>query len=1037
MTTSTGTQDHPNVFTLPAGVAFLDELVEALYDGRLPGVGGVDDPLALADLTLYLPTRRAARAIRGSFLARSRAGIILPKIRTLGDLDEDEPLSAFDGLDAEDLSRPVMAPLSRQLILTRLVLGWSGAIARQKAGLGDEPSLIPASPADAARLAASLATLLDDVGLAPERWQALGQLAPDDLARYWQITQEFLTIVSDAWPSILSERGLADPGAQRDLLLRAEARRLAERGSKGPVIAAGSTGSVPATAELLAVIARLPNGAVVLPGLDQELDAAGWDAIGDARNDPADAGHPQFGLKKLLESLGCARDAVIPLASAPAGLSRRMRFVSDALRPAATTDIWAETVPAPEALADALDNVALIEAAEEREEALAAALVLRRAVEDGQTAALITPDRALARRVSAMLERWQIRVDDSGGMPLSLTPPGILARLVAEVAWRGAAAIPFLALLKHPLARFGWPAGRVRHAARVLERAVLRGPVLAEGLEPLQRAFQKRRAEWLAKEARSAALNGLEERDWDEAEALLAELLTTLQPMLEVSREAPLSNLLGAHVAALSAIGRDEESGPGELWQDEAGEAMAARLDALTEAAPEGPELFYGDYPALFEALIGDVRVRRRGGNDPRVHIWGALEARLQNVDVAILGGLNEGVWPRPSQSDPFLSRLMAASIGLDPPERRLGLSAHDFYQALGHPQLYLSRALRQGAEPMVPSRWLQRLTARAGESATHALRARGDEILGMTRLLDRPETNISLAAPEPRPPLTARPKRLSVTRIETLIRDPYAIYAQYVLGLDAFEEIASPAGAAERGMLIHDILENFIKERPAGPYDKAAKAHLAEVGREAFAAYEDWPEVAALWWPRFQRIADWFLAQERGRTEVQKRHVEATGDWALSPEFRLTGRADRIDLLNDGRLAIIDYKTGTPPSAKAVLSISPQLPLEALMARRGAFKDTPSGETAELLYYHLSGRGEGGQVHARGFRKPTKSEPGVSLEECLRATEDKLIALIAHFAQADTPYLSNRVPRSDREFGSDYDHLARIGEWSLGEGEE
>ncbi|MBZ8133611.1 double-strand break repair protein AddB [Afifella sp. IM 167] len=1030
--------DRPNVFSLPAGTPFLEALVEAILSGRLVPQARLEDPLALAGLTLYLPTRRAARAIRESFLKARPGGLILPKIRTLGDLDEDEPLAEIAGED-DLLSRPVVAPLARRLILTRLVLAWSGTMVRQAAGLGDEPSLIPASPADAARLAGALGDVLDEVGLDPARWQALHAVPPEDLARYWQITREFLEIVSRAWPGHLEERGLADPGAHRDTALRAEAARLSAEGSHGPVIAAGSTGSVPATAALLAAIARLPNGAAVLPGLDTHLDQEGWEAIGDARAEPADAGHPQFGLKKLLAALGCRREEVRELAAAPAPLAARMRLVSDALRPAATTDHWAEA-PAPGG-EGGLEGIALIEAQDEREEALTAALILRRAVEEEKLAALITPDRALARRVSAMLERWQVRVDDSGGMALTLTAPGVLARLVAEVAWNGAEAIPLLALAKHPLARFGWPEGRVRRAARALERAVLRGPVLAEGLPAIETTLAHRRAAHDAREDRNAASRGLSSEEWDEAAALLARLQNALSPMLAIrSGERPLAELLSAHAAALAAIAEGpaeaDAEGTDELFAGEAGEALAERLDALFEAASDGPALRREDYPALFETLAGEAKVRRRGGNDPRVHIWGTLEARLQSVDVAVLGGLNEGVWPRPSRTDPFLSRLMAGAIGLDPPERRLGLSAHDFVQSLGHRDVFLTRAMRQEGEPMVASRWLQRLAARAGSEATRALRDRGAEMLALARALDVPQETVSISPPMPCPPLEARPKQLSVTRIETLIRDPYAIHAEYVLGLKPFEEIAAPAGAAERGMLVHDILETFVAERPAGPFDEAAHSRLIEIGRDAFAGFSDWPEVAAIWWPRFQRVARWFVRQEAAREGIVRRHVEARGAWEASRDFRLTGRADRIDILEDGRLAIIDYKTGTPPSAREVLSVSPQLPLEALMARRGAFAGAPAGDAAELLYYQIHGRGEGGKVEARGTKRATKNEPEVTLAECLAMTEKNLFELIAHFASPENAYLSSRVPRT-ADYGGDFDHLARIAEFSLGESEE
>ncbi len=444
----------PHVFTIPAGVAFLDALVEALLDGRL--VAGFDpsDPFALADTTLYLPTRRAAREIRGCFLRRLGRPLLLPKIRTLGDIDEDEPETLIENAGALP---PAVPEVERQLVLTGLVLNWAGALARSAANLPDEELIVPASPADAARLAASLARLLDQVGTETSAWQGLFSAAPAELADYWAITLEFLRIVTEFWPKHLAERGLIDPGTRRDLMIRAEAERLARVGARSPVIAAGSTGSVPATAALLAAIARLGNGAVVLPGLDQDLDEESWEAIGVGEHEPAGAGHPQYGLKLLLQTFGIRRDAVRLLTRASPALQVRDRFVSEAMRPASTTELW---VQGPALSADekreALSEVGIVEAANEREEALAVAVLLRRSVEtEEEVAALITPDRGLARRVAVELRRWGIDVDDSAGRPLGQTAPGIFARLVAEVALGGAGAEPLLALLKHPLAAFG------------------------------------------------------------------------------------------------------------------------------------------------------------------------------------------------------------------------------------------------------------------------------------------------------------------------------------------------------------------------------------------------------------------------------------------------------------------------------------------------------------------------------------------------------------------------------------------------------
>jgi ATP-dependent helicase/nuclease subunit B len=1029
---------RPNVFTIPPGVPFLDTLVAALLDGRLIEGFVPRDPFELADVTLYLPTRRAARAIRDSFLSAVGRPVLLPRIRALGDLDEDD--LALDGLELAELP-PAISVTERQLVLTKLVLGWSGALVRAAAGLPGEELVVPSSPADAARLAAALGSLIDQVGTEPDAWAGLFSGLPADLARYWEITLEFLKIATQAWPQHLAERGLIDPGVRRDRLIRMEAVRLASFGSHAPTVAAGSTGSVPATADLLAAIARLPNGAVVLPGLDQTLDIASFAEIGPSEREPAGAGHPQYGLKKLLDTLGLRREAAQPFDLTDKTAISRNRFVSEAMRPAATTERWSETPTLAESeKAEAVAEIAIVEAANEREEALAVAVILRQAIEKpGQVAALVTPDRGLALRVAVELKRWGTEVDDSAGTPLVKTPPGVLAWLVAEVALGGAEVNALLALLKHPLAAFSLPGHETRRAARALERAVLRGPRLRPGLAALRHAVataaEVREGGAAAERRSTQAARWLSRADWARATDLAARAEAALQPLerLAGGRSVGLPELVAAHEAALRAVARDQH-GRSEL-PAEAGEALTRAFEDLRASADAGPDIAPRGYPGLFAALVERAIVRNRGGLDPRIHILGALEARLQAFDMVVLGGLNEGTWPGQTRLDPLLSRPMRAALALEPQERRIGLAAHDFAQALGHPVVWLTRADRENGEPRVASRWLQRLTAYAGTDLAAAMRARGDIILDLARRLDRPARLDPPRRPRPSPRPELRPRRLSVTEIETLIRDPYAVYARHVLKLRPFEPLAKPPDAAERGTLIHDVLEQFVRERPRGPFDAEARTRLLVIGSEAFAAFEEFPEIATLWWPRFERIARWFVGVEAGREDVVERLVEGKGSLALTEDLELSTRADRLDRLADGRLSIVDYKTGTPPSADEVLSLSPQLPLEALIARAGGFENVAAAEIAGLQYYRLSGRGEGGEVASRGERPASGRKPAVTLPEALAATERRLAELVAYFARREAEYLSRKIPRAGRVFAGDYDHLARIAEWSVAEG--
>ncbi len=1038
-----------NVFSTPPGIAFLDALVAALLDGRLiPGFDAAADPFALSTVTIYLPTRRSVRAIREHILNRIGPAVLLPDIRPIGDIDEDGLV--FDAgrqkLDPDTIPPPVDAA-ERQLFLTRLILQWSNALERRNAGMPAEPQLVPSSPADAAQLAALLADLIDAVAAGEADWGALDQIVSADLAHYWEITLQFLKIATENWPKHLATRGLSDPGERRDRLIRLEAERLRRDGSHGPVIAAGSTGSIAATADLLAAIAQLPNGALVLPGLDFELDDDAWASINKAEDDPVIAGHPQFGLARLIRQIGIERADVQTLADPAPDRAARNRLVSEAMRPAATTHLWSSRAqPDAGARTKSLNGVGLIEARNEREEALAIAVLLRRTLEqEGRVAALVTPDRKLARRVIAELERWNVRVDDSAGIPLIATPPGILARLVADVAISGGRAEKLLALLKHPAVALGGQRAQIRRAARALECAVLRGPRLRAGFAALRAALEdnhrtavaNRTADGARKRLpRSAA--SLDPEAWEAALDLAGRLETALQPLADLagsSEDVPLAKYLDAHWRCLQALCHSDDAQAGAAMADEAVDLLSRRFAELSASAEFGPSLVPADYPAFFDAVLGNLPVRPRGA-DPRVHIWGALEARLQHVDIMVLGGLNEGVWPFQTSLDPFLSRGMRETLHLEPPERRIGLAAHDFAQAMGHDQVWLTRAVRQDGEPRIASRWLQRLTAYAGEEAKAALKHRGDQILGMAHYLDDVTGTGESHRPCPAPALALRPRRLPVTAIETLIRDPYSIHARYILRLNPFEPVAGLPGPAERGSLFHDVLERFVSERPAGPFDDAARKRLLQIGREQFDAYRDFPDVDALWWPRFCAVADWFVCHEAANENTARRLTEVVGTLGIHAQLDLTVRADRIDVQDDGRIAIVDYKTGSPSSPKEVLTVAPQLLLEALIAEAGGFKGVAAADVVKLAYYHLTGTGAGGKMEARGERKADKDRPAITLEEAKQNTWTRLRALSAFYADPANGYLSRKIPNKQTEWRGDYDHLARVAEWSI-EGDE
>lgn len=991
-----------SVFTIAPGVCFVDALAAALLAETST------EPLALTGYTILLPTRRARRSLAEAFLRQGDGRpLLLPRMMPLGDLDPDEA-ELFGGeetLPSDDSSvelPPPIPALRRQLLLMRAILA-------------TDPQHITAD--QAARLAAELARFLDQMQTEQVSFDKLKDLVPEEYAVHWQRTLRFLGILAEVWPQILREEGCIDPALRRNQVLAAQAEFWRAQPPADPIIAAGSTGSIPATAALLEVVAQLPNGRVVLPGLDREADKDTWTAILE------DVTHPQHGMAHLLQRLSLTPADVgeWPCGLRAAAPPNRARLLNEALRPAEATDRWqtlAEDVKADgarqEGLKLALREVRRIDCANPQEEAQIIALQMRGVLQaEGKRAALVTPDRALARRVAAELTRWGIAVDDSAGQPLGETTPGIFLRLALDLLAEQVAPAPLLALLKHPLAAAGMTPAALRQAARGLEIAVLRGPRPAAGFAGLREAV--------------AASDGKEHLP------LVDRLARMAQPLAELleAAEAPLPALIDEHLRLAEALAAsDEQPGAARLWAGEAGEAAANFFAELRESAANLGAISGRFYPALLQALIGGAVLRPRYGRHPRLAIWGPLEARLQQADLLILGGLNEGTWPAEPAADPWLSRPMRRNLGLPAPDRRIGLAAHDFAQACGAAQVLLTRSLRVEGTPTVPSRWLLRLDG--------LLRTIGiaPEILldpdwrAWQAMLDRPAAVKAVERPAPCPPVAARPRRLSVTEIETWRRDPYAIYARRILKLEALDSLDAEIGAAERGTVIHQALDEFVRRFP-GPLPDDAVAQLTGIGERCFGPLLSRPSLWAFWWPRFLRIAEWFVQMDGPRRAgLLGSHAEVRGQWEItrpSGLFTLSAKADRIDQRRDGAWEIIDYKTGgVPPKKEIDRGLSPQLPLEAAMLSAGAFRGLPTGEVATLAYWRLSG-GE-----AAGMNLEIKSD----VAKLAADAADGLRNLIDAFAQPGSRYLA--VPDADAapRF-SDYQHLARIREWSVAEGEE
>ncbi|MDD3029926.1 MAG: PD-(D/E)XK nuclease family protein [Alphaproteobacteria bacterium] len=941
-------------FTIAPDRPFLETLAQRLWDDTK------GDRLSLSRYRILLPTRRACRFL-GEAFARIGNGkpVLLPRMQPLGDVDEDE----FSFLDLAPFDiPPAMPPLDRLMALARLVRQADQTLSWDQAALA----------------AQALARFLDDVAIEQVDLNDLPALvSQDNLAEHWKKILDFLNILTTHWPAILKESGCIDPAARRNALMNAQAEAWQRNPPDFPILAAGSTGSMPSTAALLTAIATFPLGTVVLPGLDRAMDDSSWEAL--------DETHPQYTMKRLLLRAQINRRDVQDFVSSPP--SARTALLREAFRPAAVSDAWQDLKGAwTPAVAAGLERVTLDTP---QEEAMVLALRLRRVLENpSQTAALVTADRGLAARVAAILKRWGVAIDDSGGTTLLTVPPGAFLHLVLAAAEPDAGANDLLALLKHPLAACGQAPSQCRAMAREAELLLRRDD--QDSFAPL-----RQRLEPLAK-------------DW--------------------GTPLPLASWITRHQdVALALAASDTENGSQRLFTGEWGERLASWLDEWREAAAMLPPLSGHDYAALFDTMAATVTLRSVRTSHPRISLLGPLEARLGSFDVVLLGGLNEGSWPMDIGFDPWMSRPMRRAFGMTAPEYRIGLSAHDFVHMVSSKEVFLTRAARVDGTPSIPSRFLLQLDT--------VLRAAGlfpddGDALAPSKPwrawaadLDRPCRLAPCPRPAPCPPVNRRPDVLAVTDIATWLRNPYALYAKRILKLKKLDALDQPLDRADRGTMIHKIFETFVQAFPKVLPDDAEE-QLRRIAQNVFHDDRGDPRVRVLWEAQFDAAVPWFLEKERERRSSGLVPVgtEVKGRIVLDG-LTLKGIADRFDRFPDGALALVDYKTGEVPSVAVKSGLEPQLALLALIARHGGFESLPAAEVLSVAYWKI------------GSRKDACKETIFDEVEALVADAEKRVKrLIALFAKPSTPYTVLPKPDLRPRYG-DYDHLSRLGEWNFSDG--
>jgi len=979
---------HPNVFSIPPHRGFADALAAGLI--ALHG----KEKTGLARGIALVPNNRAARAITEAFVRRSGGGLLLPRLVPVGDPELDERLgSALEPLGAAPVP-PAIEPIERLFLL-------AGLIERHMPGT---------EPAEALRLAEDLARTLDQLiveDVPPERLRAFAAELPD-LSLHWQASLERLTVILDQWPRLLAERGRIDLADRRNRLLKALAQRWREAPPTGFVVAAGISTAAPAVAGLLRIVARLPEGRVVLPGLDGDMVQEEWDALGPHEPDPETGlrrrsieTHPQFQLKRLLDRMGVARAEVRRWRwgggrDSPAA---RSRAISNVMAPAAFTGKWQLLPPASRRLS----GVRALELADPAQEAQAIAIALREALETPErTAALVTPDRALARRVSAHLRRWGIEADDSAGRPLSELAPGTFLLALATAAAEQFAPVPLLALLKHPLVRRGEARLAWLEGARALDLA-LRGPRPSAGLDGISQHLAD--GSGRDRDLRRRALA------WWKSEAL-----PQLRPLEQAfgPERSPPATLLAAIREAASRLAGDE------AWSGPAGRAAADLLAAVEGAAAASGAVVPGALVPMLEQLLRGVAVRPPYGQHPRLFIWGLLEARLQQTDLTILGGLNEGVWPPLPAPDPWLAPRLRHELGLPSLEGRIGLAAQDFAGALGGREVLVTRARRDARAPAVASRFWLRLEAMTGGLT----RARAHK--WWAEAIDRPDAYAPTGRPKPAPEPRLRPRKISVTEVDRLKADPFAFYARKMLALPALDEVDAEPSAAFRGSAVHKVLETWMKEDDCDParLRPRAEALLADTSAH--------PLLRALWQPRLLEAIDWIASEVAANRDAGRRplRAEAWGEREVAGVM-LQGMADRIDRLADGGLAIVDYKTGTPPGPKAVAEgYSMQLGLLGLIAEEGGF-DGIEGMPAAFEYWSLAKDPRSGRL---GYVKsPVGGRTGFDAGDFTTRAARNFIAAAEAWLTGAAPFTAKLHPEY-APYG-EYDQLMRLEEWYGREG--
>ena len=956
---------NPQIFNINAGQSFVDILARHFLERWQ------SNPEESANFLFLMPTRRACQSLTAAFIRQhGLSPTILPRIEPIADMEEDEIILTNPTEILHNLP-PAISSLQRSLILTRLIL-------QKPAQLG----LADITVSQAYRLAENLATLIDLAHNQQLDFAKLKDIVPEEYAVHWQETLKLLTIITENWPQILKAENKIDPAQRRNLILSEEIKLWQQQNTQQHIVIAGSTAAFPLWKDLVKTVSELPNGEVYLYGLDLYLDEDSWQQI--------DENHPQFELKELLDFLHLKRSSVSLLS--PVAFTPREQFVAECMRPATTTAEWQQlslnTFPA-----EALKKLQFVNCDDLRQEASAIALIIRQTLETPEkTAALVTADRNLSRRVVAELKKWNIIADDSAGQPLNLTPIGIFLQLILQVIEQSFSQKSLLCLLRHPFTAAGYSYAQFNLLTRQLELLWRKG----EDLTAQTKNF-------------------------------IEHIKQILQPLAELYMvpNVRLKDLFIAHIKVAEALAdTDTKNGAKIIWKNDAGSVAAKFVNDFLSAADVLEYVNASDYTSLLAYMLSKQNVRNRFGMHPRVKILGPIEARLTTFDVTIIGEANEGTWPQVPKADMWMSRPMKHDFGMPLPEKNIGISAADFAHLLNAPEVYLTRAERIDGTPTEKSRWWLRmetvLATQIGDNFNPD-NLYDKKFCAWAKFLDRAEFLQPIEAPRPCPPVNMRPRKLSASGFEYLMRDPYVIFAKYILKLHKLEDLDRNLDVRDYGNIVHKVIENFNNRHP-NDFPENAHKELTELGEFEFSQADLAPETKAFWWPKFLKTVDWLVATESVyRPQIAKVHNETSGEMifeAPAGKFTLTAKADRIDETKDGKINIIDYKTGQARTVSEVSSgVAPQLPIEGLIAEHGGFAEITPNPVESLKYWQLG-------------NKETSLNPQQTTQ-ALENTLENIRQLIGLYDFESQPYFAKPNPTLAVKY-SDYDHLERFLEWGI-----